>query len=237
MARRSPQRARCAAGIVARRRGEDARPAASGGSVSEPCVPSSSATRTPSSSATAANTRSGRRACFRSGAAWSTASPARSAAALSFALAARLVESKAPVFAVLGDGTIGFHIAEFETAVRRGLPFVAILGNDARWNAESEIQRRDYGANRMHGCELLPVRYDRGRDGARRARRICRARRRPSRGDRTRTRQRQAGMRERDDREHRRSRVALAALNSGPSPTTTLRRPLWCSNGRKDRRR
>jgi acetolactate synthase-1/2/3 large subunit len=80
--------------------------------------------------------------------------------ALSFALAARLLEPKAPVFAVLGDGTIGFHISEFETAVRRGLPFVAVLGNDARWNAESEIQRRDYGANRMHGCELLPARYD-----------------------------------------------------------------------------
>jgi acetolactate synthase-1/2/3 large subunit len=80
--------------------------------------------------------------------------------ALSFALAARMIEPRAPVFAVLGDGTIGFHISEFETAVRRGLPFVAILGNDARWNAESEIQRRDYGANRMHGCELLPARYD-----------------------------------------------------------------------------
>jgi acetolactate synthase-1/2/3 large subunit len=80
--------------------------------------------------------------------------------ALSFACAARLVEGRAPVFAVLGDGTIGFHIAEFETAVRRGLPFVAILGNDARWNAESEIQRRDYGANRMHGCELTAARYD-----------------------------------------------------------------------------
>jgi acetolactate synthase-1/2/3 large subunit len=79
---------------------------------------------------------------------------------LSFALAARLADAKAPVFAVLGDGTIGFHISEFETAVRRALPFVAILGNDARWNAESEIQRRDYGANRMHSCELLPVRYD-----------------------------------------------------------------------------
>jgi acetolactate synthase-1/2/3 large subunit len=81
-------------------------------------------------------------------------------ASLSFALAARLLDNKAPVFAVLGDGTIGFHIAEFETAVRRGLPFVAILGNDARWNAESEIQRREYGENRMHGCELLPARYD-----------------------------------------------------------------------------
>jgi acetolactate synthase-1/2/3 large subunit len=79
---------------------------------------------------------------------------------LSFALAARMIERRSPVFAVLGDGTIGFHIAEFETAVRRRLPFVAILGNDARWNAESEIQRRDYGANRMHGCELLPSRYD-----------------------------------------------------------------------------
>lgn len=80
--------------------------------------------------------------------------------ALPFALAARMIEPRAPVFAVLGDGTIGFHISEFETAVRRGLPFVAVLGNDARWNAESEIQRRDYGLNRMHGCELLPVRYD-----------------------------------------------------------------------------
>jgi acetolactate synthase-1/2/3 large subunit len=79
---------------------------------------------------------------------------------LSFALAARLIDGRAPIFAVLGDGTIGFHISEFETAVRRALPFVAILGNDARWNAESEIQRRDYGPNRMHGCELLPVRYD-----------------------------------------------------------------------------
>jgi acetolactate synthase-1/2/3 large subunit len=79
---------------------------------------------------------------------------------LSYALTARLVEPRAPVFVVLGDGTIGFHIAEFETAVRRGLPFVAILGNDARWNAESQIQIREYGANRMYGCELLPARYD-----------------------------------------------------------------------------
>lgn len=79
---------------------------------------------------------------------------------LPFALAARLVEPTAPVLAVLGDGTVGFHLSEFETAVRRGLPFVSIVGNDARWNAESEIQRRDYGENRMHGCELLPARYD-----------------------------------------------------------------------------
>jgi acetolactate synthase-1/2/3 large subunit len=79
---------------------------------------------------------------------------------LAFAMAAKLTDPAAPVFAVLGDGTIGFHIAEFETAARRQLPFVAVLGNDARWNAESQIQLREYGKDRMHGCELLPARYD-----------------------------------------------------------------------------
>ena len=60
----------------------------------------------------------------------------------------------------MGDGTVGFHIAEFDTAVRYGLPFVAIVGNDARWNAEYQIQLRDYGAARLIGCELQPSRYD-----------------------------------------------------------------------------
>jgi acetolactate synthase-1/2/3 large subunit len=79
---------------------------------------------------------------------------------LSFANAARLAEPNAPIFAVLGDGTIGFHLTEFETAARRRLPFVAVLGNDALWNAESQIQLRDYGRERMHGCDLTPARYD-----------------------------------------------------------------------------
>ena len=35
-----------------------------------------------------------------------------------------------------------------------------MVGNDARWNAEYQIQLRDYGADRAHGCELLPTRYD-----------------------------------------------------------------------------
>jgi acetolactate synthase-1/2/3 large subunit len=81
-------------------------------------------------------------------------------AGLPFALAALVHDAEAPVFAVMGDGTFGFHMAEIETAVRRKLPFVAIVGNDACWNAESQLQRRHYGENRMHGCELLPARYD-----------------------------------------------------------------------------
>jgi acetolactate synthase-1/2/3 large subunit len=81
-------------------------------------------------------------------------------AALPFALAARLAQPDAPVIAVMGDGTFGFHPAEIDTAVRHRLPFVAVVGNDARWNAEYQIQLREYGRDRTIGCELLPTRYD-----------------------------------------------------------------------------
>ena len=81
-------------------------------------------------------------------------------ASIPFALAARLAEPSAPVIAVLGDGSFGFHMAEFDTAVRTGLPFVAVLGNDATWNAEYQIQLRSWGRARAHGCDLLPTRYD-----------------------------------------------------------------------------
>ncbi|HSN22145.1 MAG TPA: thiamine pyrophosphate-binding protein [Usitatibacter sp.] len=81
-------------------------------------------------------------------------------ASLPFAVAARLAVPHAPVIAMLGDGTFGFHPAEIDTAVRYELPFVAVVGNDARWNAEYQIQVRDYGRDRAVGCELLPTRYD-----------------------------------------------------------------------------
>lgn len=81
-------------------------------------------------------------------------------AALPFAVAARLAKPGAPVIAFMGDGTFGFHPAEIDTAVRYRLPFVAIVGNDARWNAEYQIQLRDYGRERVVGTELLPARYD-----------------------------------------------------------------------------
>jgi len=61
----------------------------------------------------------------------------------------------------MGDGTFGFHMAEFDTAVRHRLPFVAVVGNDACWNAEHQIQLREYGPERAHACTLLPTRYDR----------------------------------------------------------------------------
>jgi acetolactate synthase-1/2/3 large subunit len=80
---------------------------------------------------------------------------------LPFAIAAALAHPDHPVVAVMGDGTFGFHMAEFDTAVRYDLPVIVVVGNDARWNAEYQIQLRQYGAERAKNCDLLPSRYDR----------------------------------------------------------------------------
>ena len=80
--------------------------------------------------------------------------------ALPFAIAARLAKPNAPVIAAMGDGTFGFHASEIDTAVRYVLPFLAVVGNDARWNAEHQIQVREYGAARALGTDLAATRYD-----------------------------------------------------------------------------
>jgi len=79
--------------------------------------------------------------------------------ALPFAAAAKVAFPGAPVVALLGDGTLGFHLSEIDTAVRHGLSYIAVVGNDACWNAEYQIQLRAYGADRAHGLDLLPTRY------------------------------------------------------------------------------
>jgi acetolactate synthase-1/2/3 large subunit len=81
-------------------------------------------------------------------------------ASLPFAIAAQRAYPDRPVLAVMGDGTFGFHMAEFDTAVRYGIPVIVVVGNDARWNAEYQIQLRQYGAERAKNCDLLPSRYD-----------------------------------------------------------------------------
>ena len=81
-------------------------------------------------------------------------------AAIPFGIAARVADANALSIVMMGDGAFGFHLTEFDTAVRYDMPFVVVLGNDAGWNAEHQIQLREYGRDRAYGCELLPTRYD-----------------------------------------------------------------------------
>lgn len=84
--------------------------------------------------------------------------------AIPMALAARLRHPDRPVCVTVGDGTFGYAAAEFDTALRYRLPILCVVGNDARWNAEYQLQLKHYDG-RAVGCELLPSRYDRVVEG------------------------------------------------------------------------
>ena len=64
----------------------------------------------------------------------------------------------APVVMITGDGSLGFYIAELDTLVRHGLPVVIIVGNDAGWGLERELQGELCGST--VACELRSTRYD-----------------------------------------------------------------------------
>jgi acetolactate synthase-1/2/3 large subunit len=71
-----------------------------------------------------------------------------------YAIGASIARPEATIFLTMGDGTAGFYLAEFNTAVRAGCSIVALIGNDYRWNAEVQIQIDNYGADRVYGCDL-----------------------------------------------------------------------------------
>jgi len=79
---------------------------------------------------------------------------------LCYGIAAKKACPDASVFVLMGDGSVGFHLAELETAAREGTPFVLVIGNDQCWNAEHQIQLRRYGPDRLVGCGLSGARYD-----------------------------------------------------------------------------
>jgi acetolactate synthase-1/2/3 large subunit len=80
--------------------------------------------------------------------------------AIPMAMGAKCARPDQRVFVTVGDGAFGYHAMEFDTALRCNLPIIAVVGNDARWNAEHQLQIHAYGSERAVGCDLLPSRYD-----------------------------------------------------------------------------
>ncbi|MFN0169869.1 MAG: thiamine pyrophosphate-binding protein [Bryobacteraceae bacterium] len=77
--------------------------------------------------------------------------------ALPNCVAAKVQFPDKPVVMITGDGSLGFYLAELDTLVRHNLPVVLIVGNDAGWGVERELQGG--GANTVV-CELRRTRYD-----------------------------------------------------------------------------
>jgi len=78
-------------------------------------------------------------------------------------LALQLAHPGRPVVAITGDGSLGFYIAEMDSLVRHRLPLIVIVGNDAAWGLERELQSatvRGAARETTVGCELRTTRYD-----------------------------------------------------------------------------
>ena len=79
--------------------------------------------------------------------------------AVSTAMAAKLAYPDRRAVVLSGDGAFGFNAMEYDTAVRHGLAITTVLGNDASWGIDRQIQLQVYG--KPVATDLLPVRYDR----------------------------------------------------------------------------
>ena len=77
-----------------------------------------------------------------------------------YGVAAKLARPDARVIVFVGDGSIGFHFMEFDTAIRHRLPIVVVVGNDAAWGVEQHFQRALYGSDRLVATALRRARYD-----------------------------------------------------------------------------
>jgi acetolactate synthase I/II/III large subunit len=75
-------------------------------------------------------------------------------------LALQLAHPDRKIVAITGDGALGFYLAEMDTAVRHKLPIVLIVGNDAGWGLERELQSAATGGAPTVACELQSARYD-----------------------------------------------------------------------------
>ncbi len=81
-------------------------------------------------------------------------------AAIPFGIGAKVARPTEPVVVVTGDGGFAYHGFELHTALRHDLPIVVVVGNDHAMGMEKQIQTALYGPNRVVGCELGLVRYD-----------------------------------------------------------------------------
>ncbi len=78
---------------------------------------------------------------------------------LGLSLGAQVANPKRPVLCLVGDGAIGFTIAEFDTMARHKLPIVAVVMNNHSWAASQHFQEIVSGKNRLLGTELRDANY------------------------------------------------------------------------------
>jgi len=78
-----------------------------------------------------------------------------------FGIAAKALRPQETVVVFNGDGSMGFNMMEFDTAVRHRLPIVVVVNNDMAWGMIKHGNELTFGKDNRQGSELGLVRYDR----------------------------------------------------------------------------
>ena len=78
---------------------------------------------------------------------------------LGLSLGVQTARRDKPVLLLVGDGAVGFTIAEFDTLARHNLPVVAVVMNNHSWAASQHFQEMVSGANHVIGTRLGDARY------------------------------------------------------------------------------
>ncbi len=73
-----------------------------------------------------------------------------------FAIAAKLAKPDKQVLIIYGDGSFGLNAMEYESALRQGIPFVGVIGNDGAWGQIKVAQETLYGPGNAPASELNP---------------------------------------------------------------------------------
>jgi len=77
-----------------------------------------------------------------------------------FAMGSQVAKPNSRVVCVIGDGSVGFNIQEFDTMVRHNLPIVTIVLNNKAWGMCVHGQQSMFGSNRLVVTTLGESRYD-----------------------------------------------------------------------------
>jgi acetolactate synthase-1/2/3 large subunit len=82
-----------------------------------------------------------------------------------FAIGAHRAAPDAPIVLITGDGAAGFHVQEFDTMVRHGIPVVTVVFNNAVWGMSVHGQQAVYGQAGVVVSTLADTRYDKVAEG------------------------------------------------------------------------
>ena len=82
-----------------------------------------------------------------------------------FAIGAQAANPDKRVVVIIGDGSIGFNIQEFDTMVRHDLPIVTVVLNNKAWGMCVHGQQSMYGDNRLVVTTLGDARYEKVAEG------------------------------------------------------------------------